>query len=844
MAETLRGRLIPLMLCCLSGSAAQAAEPLPPLFVDPSLLGPLPVKQMLRPNSVVFRPDAVPAGLAPGSRATAQSVPLPDAPTAPATDANGAVLPVEREAAALPKLRPAQRLTPWKRDPDTPRPTFVIADQVTRVDGNEVLAEGNADLRRIGNTLKADKISYWEDADEVEAVGHVRLTTNDDVITGPRMRRKFDEATGFFEQPVYTIKRVAPPGQVLPAADGNGQADRIEFLGDNLFRLINGTYSSCPAPNPDWYAKSEDMKLDFNQGEGEGKNGTLYFKDVPILHSPWLDFPLNNNRRSGLLTPSLGTTSTSGIEMTLPWYWNIAPDMDATFVPRVMTKRGVQLSTEFRYMGQNYRGTDLIEFMPNDNLTGKSRSLLSLSHTHNLGEGFSANANINKVSDDTYFTDLAKPISGITTTTTTNLERRVSLSYGASWWNTSVFVQRYQTLQDPKAPVSVPYDRLPAATLYAYRPDLLGGAAFTMNGTFDAFQVSDPTNANRANGNRTVFYPQISLPYQTSAFSLTPKIGYHVTRYSLSKVANAGDPDSLSRQLPIFSVDGSVTFERDATWFDKAATQTLEPRLFYLRVPSRDQNKIPLFDTGLADFNFAQIFSENIFVGSDRIADANQLTAALTSRVIRQNDGAEVLRMALGQRYYFRSQTVTLNPTDVPRTSSKADVLAAVSGQFIPKTWLDSAWQYNPRDAHTERFSVGGRYQPEMFKVLNASYRFQRDSAVGANDGLRDVDISGQWPLFGRWYGVGRYDFSLHDRRLVEALGGLEYDGGCWVGRVVMQRFVTSSQTSNTTLFLLLELNGFSRLGSDPLDALRRSVGGYRNLNDPRTAPIMGGPYF
>lgn len=841
MAETLRGRLIPLMLCCLSGSAAQAAEPLPPLFVDPSLLGPLPVKQMPRPSSVVFKPDAAASVLAPGSRATAQSVPLP---TGPVTDATGAPLPVERDAVQLPPLKPAQRLTPWKRDPDAPRPTFLIADKVTRSDGNEVVAEGDADLRRIGNTLKADKISYWEDTDEVEAVGNVRLTTNEDVITGPKMRRKLDQATGYFEQPAYTLKRAAPPGQVLPAADGNGQADRIEFLGENLFRLINGTYSSCPAPNPDWYAKSEDMKLDFNQGEAEGKKSTVYFKDVPILSSPWLEFPLNNNRRSGLLTPSLGTTSTSGIEVTLPWYWNIAPDMDATIVPRIMTKRGVQLSGEFRYMGQNYRGTDLLEYMPRDTLTDKARSHIAINHFHNLGEGFTANANINKVSDDTYFTDLAKPISGITSTTTTNLERKLSLAYNGNWWNSSLYVQRYQTLQDPKAPVSVPYDRLPAFTLNAYRPELPLGAVFAFNGTFDTFQVSDPNDTNRANGNRTIFYPQISLPYQTSAYSFTPKIGYHLTRYSLSKVANAGDPDSLTRQVPIFSLDGTVTFERDATWGDKAAIQTLEPRLFYLRVPSRDQNKIPLFDTGLADFNFAQIFSENLFVGGDRIADANQLTAAVTSRVIRQDDGAEVLRMALGQRYYFRSQTVTLNPTDVPRTSSKADVLAAVSGQFLPKTWLDSAWQYNPRDAHTERFSVGGRYQPEMFKVLNASYRFQRDSSVGANDGLRDVDVSGQWPLYGRWYGVGRYDFSLHDRRLVEALAGLEYDGGCWVGRVVMQRFVTSAQTTNTTLFLLLELNGFSRLGSDPLDALRRSVGGYRNLNDSRAVPIMGGPYF
>jgi LPS-assembly protein len=328
--------------------------------------------------------------------------------------------------------------------------------------------------------------------------------------------------------------------------------------------------------------------------------------------------------------------------------------------------------------------------------------------------------------------------------------------------------------------------------------------------------------------------------------SVTPKIGYHMTRYSMTR--NYGNDTSLSRNVPILSLDSSVTLERNMTWEGKDLVQTLEPRLYYLYVPYRDQSQFPVFDSGLADFNFAQIFAENIYSGNDRIADANQLTATLTSRIIDPQTGAQAMQAAIGQRYYFRNQSVTLNelnqpaamPVEVPRTGSKADILAAFTGNILPRTYLDSGWEYNPRDKQTQRFTIGGRYQPEALKVANIGYRFKRDSVPGANDGLRDFDISGQWPLHGRWYGLGRYNYSLHDRNLVESLGGVEYDGGCWVGRFVVQRFATTTLSHTTTLFFQLELNGFSRLGSDPGDVLRRSIGGYGRVNAARDAPLFG----
>ncbi|MDD5297000.1 MAG: LPS-assembly protein LptD [Rhodocyclaceae bacterium] len=836
-----------------------AAESLPPLQVDPGLLGPMPARTVrvvpVEPAPVPMaqsRPpqpasSTEPAGTLPARRPAA-SAPAGGGAGAPA--ASQAVLPGsnrredERSLGAtgtggstplpLAPLAPTGRITPLPKEGS--RPSFLSGDNIRSVGDNQVTVEGAAELRQTGKTLKADRISYFQDQDEVDAEGHVRLTTDSNLISGPRMRRKMDAATGFFEQPDYVFRTDPQPGQAIAATTGYGHAERLEFDGEDRYRLKKGSYSTCSPSNPDWYTQADDLFLDYTRLVGEGRNGKVVFKGVPILYAPMLDFSLSNARKSGFLTPTLGTSSTSGLDATLPYYWNIAPNMDATLSPRVLARRGVLLGTEFRYLEPTYNGMARYDYLPQDRVYGADRSFYSFQHNQVLGRGFSTNLNVSGASDYRYFTDLG---TAITTTAQTTFLRGGSLSYAAPGWGGSVGIQRYQTLQDPAALVAPPYDRLPSASLYANRPSFIAGTAFAFSGNFDDFVVSDPTNFSRPEGSRTVLYPQLSLPLVYSGISVTPKIAYHVTRYSMSRVQTPGDATSFSRNLPIFSLDSNLVLERDILWGGRNLLQTLEPRLYYVYVPYRDQSKFPVFDSGLADFNFAQIFAENIYSGSDRIADANQLTAALTSRIIDSQTGAQTMQAAIGQRYYFRNQGVTL-PGETPRTSSKADILAAFTGTILPRTYVDSGWQYNAQERQTQRFTLGGRYQPEALKVANIGYRFKRDSVPGANDGLRDFDVSGQWPLYGRWYGLGRYNYSLHDRNLVEALAGVEYDGGCWVARAVAQRFATTTLTTTTALFFQLELNGFSRLGSDPGEVLRRSIGGYGRISDPRGAPLFG----
>lgn len=777
------------------------------------------------------------------------------------------------DAGLVPALRPTGQLAPLQVDKNAAYPTFIAASRLDGSNDNEVVAQGEAELRRTNTILTADRLTYWKVEDEMEAVGNVRYAKEAEFMAGPKLRLNLTEYTGYFEQPNYsmthsakeqkptyspTLGAAAQPVRKLPSflprekkqktavatiagevVDGqnlttaSGKADLIEFQGENRMRLTNATYTTCSADDPDWYAKVAELNLDYDREVAEGRDATLVFKDVPLFHTPWLSFSLNNKRKSGLLSPTFGASSSSGIEFTLPYYWDIAPNMDATISPRLMSKRGLQVNTEYRYLNYDYKGQARLEWLPNDRLADRNRYGYSIQHLHpNLGNGFSGSLNLNGVSDGTYFRDLSTHIAQASQG---NLLRQGILSYGGWWGGASVNLQTYQTLQDPALPpVSKPYQRLPQITVVSNRPEFFGGTAFAFNGEYVNFDHPTLDTARRL-----TFYPQLSLPLQTPAWYVTPKIGLHSTRYDINRRTSTG-PDTVVRNLPVFSVDSGLAFERDLSWFGKSLVQTLEPRLFYLLVPQRTQNNIPVFDSGLADFNFATIFSDNVYSGVDRIADANQITAALTSRLIDPQSGEEYVRGMVGQRYYFAKQNVTL-PGEPSRPGGTSDFLAALSGRLMPNTYTDVAWQYDPRDGETERFVLGGRWQPDFAKVVNASYRYTRSHALtGGTPGIRQVDFSGQWPLGRGLYGVGRFNYSILERKIIETIGGLEYNGGCWVGRLVLQRYASASGGTNTGLFAQLELNDFSKIGSNPLELLARRIPGYGRINQPTSDPVFG----
>jgi LPS-assembly protein len=726
-----------------------------------------------------------------------------------------------------PDLRATTGMVPPLRDENENYPSFISAERLHGIQDVETVAEGAAEMRTLGRSLSADRLTYWPEQDEVEATGNVHLLRDQDVMAGPKMRLKLEANIGYFDHPEYSITRLPkdPAMQQMsrPPMTGSGRAEKMDFEGEGLYRLKNATYTTCKPSRPDWFAEVDEMSLDYNSEVAKATNARLKFAGVPILYSPWMSFSLNNQRKTGLLTPTIGSTSQTGLEYTQPFYWNIAPNADATIAPRFMQRRGTQWNTELRYLGREYSGEVHHEYLPHDKIFNDRRYALSLVHNQHIAYGLTGSLNFNGVSDDKYFSDLSTRASIVSQA---NLLRQGSLNYGGGWWNANITAQHYQTLQDPTLPaVVVPYARLPQATFSAARPDLPLGIAGSFNAEYVAFD--HPTLVT---GQRWVAYPQLSLPLQTAAFSFTPKLGVHLTRYSLLNQPT-GTPQYISRGVPIGSIDTAVTLERPADLFGRSLTQTLEPRLFYVRIPNRRQDQAPIFDTAAAAFNATQLFTENRYSGSDRIGDAQQMTAMVTSRFIDAETGSELVRGAVGQRYYFRDQTVTL-PGEVPRAGNTSDILALASGRLTKQVSADVGWQYNPHDRRTETLNVGGRYQPGPGKVVNASYRYTRDQ-------LAQVDVSAQWPIGGGWHGVGRYNYSTKESRVIESLGGLEYDGGCWVFRAVGQRVATVASSSNTAIFVQLELNGFSRIGSNPLDLLKRNIPGYGVINRSTADPAF-----
>ena len=775
-------------------------------------------------------------------------------------------------------------------DREDARPAFLSAQRVGGDGERELSAEGDAELRKVDVTVNADRMTYWPVEDEVEAEGRVRLAQGQDTVTGPKMRLKLEDQVGFFEQPEFSFKRSpqsanpsaadiasaeryleqrrqnywhsgfamplttesveAMSGKGQTMSDVRGDAERIDFEGENQYRLSDSWFTTCAPGDDSWYLRSNKLKLDYDYEQGESQASTLYFKNVPILYWPNWSFSLNRQRKSGLLTPSFGMSSSNGVTLSVPYYWNIAPNRDATITTRLISKRGIQFDVLGRYLntawGGRYEGEGRVEYLPSDRqYDNKNRYGIAFSHRQFTGNGFSGEFNYNRVSDDHYFTDLS---SHVTATSQTQLLRQAKVSYGGGgWWNATVDFQGYQTLQpDANNPVLEQYRMLPQITLNARKADLYSADASFM-GQFTAFskpkQIINGMTVTAPEGRRLVLYPQLSLPYVRPGWYITPKLGLNIRHYSLSN-RETGMPNSISSTLPIMSIDSGMTFERDSRWFGKNYQQTLEPRLYYVNIPYRNQDAIPVFDTALADFDFAQLFSENQFSGWDRINNANQLTAAVSSRLLEPNSGAEIARATIGQRFYFTRNKVGLSANSIAssdeRSWDKSDFLAAFSGQVLPRVYADFASQYDVRDRQVKRLSAGVRYLPAPGKVFNVAYHYNRDPSAP----VKQIDLSGQWPLTGRLYAVGRYNYSFRDDgavlstvsqrgRLIQAVAGLEYNGGCWVVRGVVQRLALTSEKASSAFFLQLELNDFTSIGSNPIDMLRRNIQGYSLINEP-----------
>lgn len=742
---------------------------------------------------------------------------------------------------------------------DSALPTFITGDKISGRPNLEMVVEGQAEVRRGDKALSADRIEYYQPDDTLDSQGNVRINASGNRYWGPALNLRMDVFEGSFSQPRY---------QFLEG--GNGKADRIDFLGEKQLAARRADYTTCERDNeaswtPAWQFTGERFVFDLNEEVGTVTKPTVRFMDVPILHWPGTaSFPLSDKRKSGFLPPTFGLDTLSGFSYTQPYYLDIAPNRDATLQPTLMTQRGLQLGGEYRYLEPRYAGTFRGEYLPGDALRGRDRWSYGLKHGARLDTSLApvgdvnVALNLNRVSDDQYWRDFTSPLTN-NTAQLGNLTQRLlpndlSVSWGRASWTAGLRMLKWQTLQDPAARIEPPYDRLPQIMARQARNNLsLGGVSgldWSLDADFTRFSALTTLPYQR-NGDRLFSRAQLTWPWQNSAGFFRPKLQLHLTQYQFETALISGPRAGLtsaSRAVPIFSLDSGLVFERDASMLGRSFIQTLEPRAFYVRTPYRDQSYLPNYDSGENSFNFASIYTENPYVGNDRIADANLLTLGVTSRLLDEDTGAESARVGIAQRVRFEDQRVRLVPGQEPLTERLSDVLVGGAINWTRAWATEATTQYNQKLRESERTTVGLRYNPSDYRVVSAAYRRQRLLS-------EQIDVAWQWPINdlwgdrgqslgrgqgqggGRYYSVGRLNYSRLDGRLVDTILGLEYDGCCWIGRVVLQRSQTGVTQANTKIMVQLEFTGFSRIGNNPLATLRNSIPRYQYLRDQVQSP-------
>jgi LPS-assembly protein len=737
-------------------------------------------------------------------------------------------------------------------------PVELTAREIRGRPDQDAVAEGRVLLRRGALELQADWLSYEQARDLAVARGHVSVRNAAGHYSGTELQLQLERFEGFFLQPRYEFDRL----------QAGGRAERIDFIDNKRSVAHQAWYTSCPRDDgdrPAWVLHTDRVQLDFERNEGVAEGAVLRFMDVPILALPTLSFPLGDGRKTGWLPPTVDFDTRSGLSVAVPWYWNIAPNRDATLTPQVITRRGLALDSELRYLEPTFAGRIQADLLPHDRVAGRSRWALSGEHDGALPLGGRWHADGLRVSDDDWWKDFPKDQRSFNARLLPlRLEAERDLS--GRWGQGLAYARmlRWQVLQGSDVTVISPYERAPQVGVQLTGRSPLAGHEIqvTMEAEVNRFVLPDRSGSSaEPTGWRAHTVGTLSLPWRRPGVWVVPRLSVNAASYALDQ-ALADGRTRASRVIPSMSVEAGLEFERDTTLFGRALRQTLEPRALYVNTPLRQQAGLPNFDSAGKDFNFNSIFSDNAFSGVDRVSDAHQLTAGVTTRLIDAATGAEALRLGVVQRYLLRTQQVT--PEGVPYSQRFSDIFLLGSTTLAGTAALEAALQYSPDLGRPVRTIVSARWNPGEFRTVSTTYRFTRGLA-------EQLEVGWQWPIWksaqaaadagaagaagrgrtaggracsGTWYAVGRVNYSVKDSRVTDSILGLEYDAGCWIMRMVAERLSTGRSEATTHVQLQLELVGLSRLGSNPLRVLKDNIPGYRLLRDERSETIPAPPRY
>lgn len=723
------------------------------------------------------------------------------------------------------------------------RPVYGRADVIEGSVDERMSLKGKANLRQAGTSLTAEQIDYEHQLDDLHAQGQVRLAKGGTIVQGPELRLKLDSQIGTMDNATIA----------MPAVGGFGSAKRIEFDGPGKVNLLQAMFTTCRPDEAGWLLQADKLRLDQESEQGQAERARLIFQGAQSPVIPRLSFPLTDSRRSGWLPPTVGITSRTGADLTLPYYVNLATNRDLTLYPRLSLLRGASVGAWGRYLEPKANGEFRVELNPNDLRTGEPRYYWSSLHRFQNLAGWSGQWDVRSVSDDQYLVDYSRNIIG---SSIRSIPRAIVASRSLGEGALTLSATTYQNVLDART--SPPYEAVPRIEWRWYRyadGESANWAAQRLDwgGLLDVARFRRPL-IDSVEGWRTVINPSVQAPWRQPWGYIRPSLSLHATdyRFAPSEALNRSgfsqailDQAAVQRVLPQFSIDSGLFLERQVSRVD-GLEQTLEPRLFYLYVPYREQRQLPIYDTAVADISYAQLFADNRFIGHDRIADANQLTFALSSRLLRSDTGRELFRAAAALRHHLSEPRLQI--AGQPQlTDPQSDLLMVASGKPFSAWNLDGGVQVGLTRGNLARAFLGARYQPDESRLGNLQLRFI-ENQVG------QIDASWRWPISGSWSLLGRSNYSFQRKVLnpvslqtvdarpgvIEGLFGAERKADCWAFRTVLQRYVTGPDLTNTAIFVQLELNGFGGIGNNPFDILRRGIPGYARERER----IPDSPFF
>jgi LPS-assembly protein len=731
--------------------------------------------------------------------------------------------------------------------------TDIDGDTVEGIDGENVTISGGVTLRRGDQFLGTDNLEYHQDQGTYIATGNVRYQDSGMRIVADRLEGNQDTETHRIDNVRYQ----------LTERRGNGGAERVDMVGPKG-RMMRSTYSTCPPSQRLWELRAARIDVDTDTGMGTARSATVHIGNVPVLYVPWVAFPIDDRRRTGLLYPNIGYSGRNGFDYTQPIYFNLAPNYDLTLEPRWMARRGVQLGGEFRYLTGTGRGVLEAEFLPSDNLTAHgrqdeidsgipqdnwrkdNRGSFRFTGVQNINRRWQARSRLQWISDPRWVEDDSSSLDGISSI---SLQSQIGLYGRGRHWNAAVSANYWVLSDYTQSETRLPYHRLPRAYFRWEQPfarSLVAGA------DTEAVRFTHTESAAKPGGSRLFLKPYVSLPFEGASWFVKPTFAWRHTGYRLDGEladdiavqrarqllglpSNATPPpdvvaslrdDSPDSSIPITSVDAGLYFDRDTLFRGERFLHTLEPRLFYLNAPYHDQSDMPLFDTRPLTFSWGQLFRDNRYSGADRQADANQLTMALTTRLIRESDGREKLSASVGQILYFEDSRTVVG-REVPVEDGKSAWVADANYAINDRWTVGASYQWNPTSKREDLASFRTRYLIGDDGIVNLSYRYRRNP-VTQDDLLEQGDLSFLYPLNPAWSLVGRYYYSFDERKLLEGIFGVQWESCCLAARLVARRYVRNrSGDMNDAIQLEIELKGLGSAGPRTTDRLRRAILGY-----------------